>query len=1734
MGRQGLGAGEVNGALSIPPPPPGFRLVDDIPPPPPGFRVVGGGIDLRSTALAFNKRPVPQREVPLPEEHLAGHTVAGNGAGWPQVVKDIPGMVRAGLASGVAGAQLYGAKQLEDFAREGFGLPEYTTDRIQEQARGVIREAGQDMAPTHGASTLQRGVQSGLSSAAQQLPWLALGLATRNPSVALGAMGGVTAAQKYGELEAAGNTEAEAASHALGQGITEVVTELGPTGFLLKFGGPVIKHAIGFMVREVPGEIVAQLEQGTSDYVAEAQREGNPVTLATYWEGFKQASQSLPETVIATIVGGGVQVGAVAGANRLAEKVAPAAPPEDAPLPPPGFKIVSEAAEITPEAPAEAAQAPQQAEAPQAPPAIPAPPPGFTVVEEEVTPEALTKRIAAEPELRASLKTLADQAGWTEIGGRGREIRPAAGPPEGYAEGRNQWLPRHAWWLDRMPGTEAEYRQAVAVALAGRKLGVKQLDIIRFLTELHDGAVRFADLDVQPEDFAGEIIREDIDFVSLAAEARQYESEDVIERLLEHPDDAHVKRELDAIIARGTQPDAAAGVGRVEAAQGADLFGADQKRQAALNRRNAQLARKRGEDRAPVPPEKAPPGDLFREQADAEGRVAREGQADIEDIEPSRGVEAQAGATYVPMMQAGVAPETATDTVTLGTRGQAERTVPIPKKPLRREHVMRQLEQAFNVKIYQGAPFKMRTVLGYFRPKNFEVRVKAHGDLEVTAHEVFHWLDRTYGTVRALYHRPEFRDELKGISYDAKKVNEGFAEFGRLYMTQENEAAMKAPRFYDAFVTEAARLGILGKLNRVQETMHAWYRQGAEARALSKIGKPGTPLGAYLTELSDNGTDRLIAAGIDYLQAAKVIERTLTGTINDATISPYKSLRLLAGGNMIANQFVNTNTLNWKGGDLVPTGQGLVQVLQPVADVLPEAMGYFVGRRAQELRQLGKENLLAPDEIRALLALPDKVNRRADIQKAFDDYQAYVRRLLDFAQGSGILNGQTRQLWEQIYKNYVPFFRVVSTIGAPDVEQSGGVFKRLTGGTRNLNDILENMVQNTQGVVRAGLRNVAKRQIYKLIESKPQGQRYAVRIGEDVKPVTVGMTQIAEILKSLEANARQQGGQVYNEIAQALNVINSIQTGKGESVLADLQEQATFYIGHQKPGVPDKDFYLDHGKPVWFQIGDPLLWDMVVELNTVKPLNLAEEMLSIAKRTLTRGVTIAPTFQIRNLIRDTGNAMTLAKNQKRPLLDVLAAMKDVYTESSEFQDYLNNGGGFGFSINSDTRKVKLRLERVKHAGKASSEAILDTPSRLLEWYDVKSQASELANRLAEFKRAKEAGLSSREAVFRGREVSTDFGMRGNSSLYRIAAMSLPFWSARMQGLYRIERELFELNGKQTPAALRHETAVKYALRSTLFITLPSLLLYLVNKDEDWYQEQNDAVRDLYWLFKSGDHIFAIPKPFETGMLFGTMAERMWRRLETQNSKEMMEALRFMLVQTFSMDGLPQLVRPVVDLSMNKDFRGSPIIPERLKDVEPSEQFTPYTTALATAAGKKFGVSPIKLEYLVRNYFGYMGGYALFTADALLGPVGGERAERALSDYPLIDAFVRADPARSTEFEQSFYDMAEAITETVATVRKMKADGRADDLAAYLGESEQQQYFAMQKAATAISTRVAAINAAMRLIRFDKSLSGAEKRRQLDDLQRQKNQLFRQVVTQLGTSDLKQLRDALEWKPKAED
>src|SRR5690606_16253875 len=118
--------------------------------------------------------------------------------------------------------------------------------------------------------------------------------------------------------------------------------------------------------------------------------------------------------------------------------------------------------------------------------------------------------------------------------------------------------------------------------------------------------------------------------------------------------------------------------------------------------------------------------------------------------------EEMAGEAYVPLYRQKRAP-LKPQAVTLGT-GQRRRTVEPPEKePIRREHIMDLLQREFGMVVYQGKPFKFREALGFFRPKNFEVRIKHKNDLEVTAHEVFHWIDRTYPEIRSEEHTSELQ-----------------------------------------------------------------------------------------------------------------------------------------------------------------------------------------------------------------------------------------------------------------------------------------------------------------------------------------------------------------------------------------------------------------------------------------------------------------------------------------------------------------------------------------------------------------------------------------------------------------------------------------------------------------------------------------------------------------------------------------------------------------------------------------------------------------------------------------------------------------------------------------------------------------------------------------------------------------------------------------------------------------
>ena len=147
---------------------------------------------------------------------------------------------------------------------------------------------------------------------------------------------------------------------------------------------------------------------------------------------------------------------------------------------------------------------------------------------------------------------------------------------------------------------------------------------------------------------------------------------------------------------------------------------------------------------------------------------------------------------------------------------------------------------------------------------------------------------------------------------------------------------------------------------------------------------------------------------LDDLHGFEVFERGQTGRLLQGGLSETAHLTRGKYG-VIYGAMVRGHPVQLQNGDTVFRGKGLADILQPVAktnEELDDTLRYFIGRSANELMQQGRENLLTKPEIKAYLKLytPERA-------KAFEEYQSFNNKVLDFAQAKGAINPQSRAAW---------------------------------------------------------------------------------------------------------------------------------------------------------------------------------------------------------------------------------------------------------------------------------------------------------------------------------------------------------------------------------------------------------------------------------------------------------------------------------------------------------------------------------------------------------------------------------------------------------------------------------------------------------------------------------------------------------------------------------------------------
>lgn len=213
--------------------------------------------------------------------------------------------------------------------------------QLREDAQSQIaraREIDREVASVRpeNLSVMQEGVRSGVVSFAQNLPTMVAALATRSPTVATTGASALVAGDSYATARAEGLDHSQAANYAGVDAVIEAATEVLPNMVLVRaLGGKggegrqeIAKTLRDFALTEIPGEQLATFFQSLNAYSNGLDPElEQAIDEGDYGRAGEIQAERQLITSIATIVGGGAQLGVTAGARRLTAP--PQSPPTD-------------------------------------------------------------------------------------------------------------------------------------------------------------------------------------------------------------------------------------------------------------------------------------------------------------------------------------------------------------------------------------------------------------------------------------------------------------------------------------------------------------------------------------------------------------------------------------------------------------------------------------------------------------------------------------------------------------------------------------------------------------------------------------------------------------------------------------------------------------------------------------------------------------------------------------------------------------------------------------------------------------------------------------------------------------------------------------------------------------------------------------------------------------------------------------------------------------------------------------------------------------------------------------------------------------------------------------------------------------------------------------------------------------------------------------------------------------
>lgn len=742
----------------------------------------------------------------------------------------------------------------------------------------------------------------------------------------------------------------------------------------------------------------------------------------------------------------------------------------------------------------------------------------------------------------------------------------------------------------------------------------------------------------------------------------------------------------------------------------------------------------------------------------------------------------------------------------------------------------------------------------------------------------------------------------------------------------------------------------------------------------------------------DDGSawERFYSSFVDEYAPLKRATKEIGGNV-PTNENPFKEAWLSRGWKGKADTKLEYGFIDDTGNK---SGNSLKEVLKPVQTRLDDLREYAVALRSLEYEKADLKSGISPQLSRKTI---ERFASDPEIQKAYNNLRQYMTDMNnDTLVNSGIWSVEKLMQMRREQPNYVPMFRVQEK-GLRDGIQgaSGKAFgnvkdptKARTGSAKPIVDPIESIVKQTYKNQALAERNNVMRTLVELAEKNPDNT--IVRKVQNTSAAE-------EIQKALDEFIMNPSGDMEKQLSQALDML------KPQTVA----------------GKPNVFTVMRNGKAEQWEITDDAVAKVIAGLGNEPTNKFIDIVFGKPTSLLKAGLTLAPDFVLKNLIRDQMSAFVNSKYGFIPIWDTVIGLISAAKKDDAFYKWLGSGGANGAWVSLERDYLQGQIRNMTRSGiKRIQKNPVEYLRKLSEW-------SEQGTRLGEFKRGLKKGASLKDAALASRDVTLDFSRIGKNtkSINKMVA----FFNVAVQSMDKMARQFVD-----RPIA----TPIKAAAS----ITLPSVALYLWNHNKPEYQELPQWEKDTYWHFFIGDEVVKIPKPFEMGITFGTLPERALKYFY-DNDPEGFKDYSKQLLEGFTPSIIPTIMVPWIEAYANKDtFTDAPIVPKREENLNKPDQYGPYTSEIAKGLGKLTDQSPRVLENTFTGLTGTLGRYGLQAADQALINNGlaeppPPKPETGLAQKPLLRSFLSKGLEGSSQSMDAFYKEKERLTKDRNSAKK---------------------------------------------------------------------------------------------------